>query len=151
MAFAFGCRRRGAGLSFLDADGKAESASRSDRRPPHGAEFPRSCRLTSRRQYLAVRAQGRWVASLSFTLAGMPNEEASCRLGLTVSRRVGGSVQRNRVKRLLREIFRYNRATLKPHLDLVVLAKPGIHNRTLDQLRAEFLTRFSELARRIGR
>lgn len=91
------------------------------------------------------------MASKSFTLAGMPNAESSCRLGLTVSRKVGGAVQRNRVKRLLREVFRYNRQTLKPHLDLVVLAKPGIVDRTRAQLQDEFLARFSELARRLSR
>jgi ribonuclease P protein component len=137
-------------LSFPDAAGRDGSASRSDGRPS-GAGFPRWCRLTTRRQFLAVRARGRRVSSSSFTLVGMRNELDTSRLGLTVSRKVGGSVQRNRVKRMLREVFRYNRAALTPHLDLVVLAKPGIQMRAVAQLQAEFLSDFRELARKVGR
>ena len=45
------------------------------------------------------------------------------RLGLAVGRSVGGSVERNRVKRLLREAFRLHRAELPPGHDLVVVPK----------------------------
>jgi ribonuclease P protein component len=81
----------------------------------------------------------------------MRNDLETCRLGLTVSRKVGGAVRRNRVKRMLREVFRYNRAALAPHLDLVVLAKPGIHARALADLQAEFLADFRDLARKVAR
>jgi len=46
------------------------------------------------------------------------------RLGLTVSRRVGNAVQRNRVKRRLREFFRLNKDRL-PVADIVIIAQPG--------------------------
>lgn len=47
------------------------------------------------------------------------------RLGLTVSRRVGNAVQRNRVKRAVREWFRLWRWELEESIDLVVIARPG--------------------------
>jgi ribonuclease P protein component len=47
------------------------------------------------------------------------------RLGLTVSRKVGKAHDRNRVKRRVREYFRLRRHGLTPHVDLVVVAKPG--------------------------
>ena len=55
----------------------------------------------------------------------MPNRLAGPRLGMTVSRKVGGAVTRNRVRRRIREIYRRwkGRADL-PSLDLVVHAKP---------------------------
>ncbi len=79
----------------------------------------------------------------------MRNDLDTCRLGLTVSRKVGGAVRRNRVKRMLREVFRYNRPELTPHLDVVVLAKPGIHVRSVADLEAEFLADFRDLARKV--
>ncbi len=60
------------------------------------------------------------------------------RLGLTVSRKIGNAVVRNRTKRLLREVFRKNRMDLARPLDLVVNAKKGIRDIDLRTLEAEF-------------
>ena len=47
------------------------------------------------------------------------------RLGITVSRKVGGAVIRNRVKRRIREWFRSWKVDLDQSFDLVIIAKPG--------------------------
>ena len=142
--------RRGGGLSLLGAAGKDAGDSRSDA-PAHDQSFPRSCRLRSRRQFVEVYTKGRRVGSSSFTVFGLPNNLGHCRLGLTVSRKVGGAVRRNRVKRLLREVFRLNRTRLEPALDLVVNAHPSIGQRGLRELESEFARTFTNLARRIRR
>jgi len=46
------------------------------------------------------------------------------RLGITVSRRVGGAVVRNRVKRLVREFFRHCQHGIAPPQDILVIARP---------------------------
>jgi ribonuclease P protein component len=50
-------------------------------------------------------------------------DPAKCRLGITVSRKVGGAVTRNRVKRRVREWFRARRGSLGGGLDWVVIAR----------------------------
>ena len=47
------------------------------------------------------------------------------RIGITVSRRVGGAVVRNRIKRRIREWFRRSRSSIPQHLDLLVIARGG--------------------------
>ncbi len=52
--------------------------------------------------------------------------DAPVRLGLSVSRKVGGAVERNRVKRVLRQRFDEVAPELRPGMDLVVIARPGV-------------------------
>jgi len=106
--------------------------------------------LTSRREFAEVYDKGLRVGSSSFSVFGLVNHLGFCRLGLTVSRKIGNAVRRNRVRRRLREVFRHNRARLEPPLDLVIHARPGIAEKSLQQLEAEFLRCFALLARRLG-
>lgn len=82
--------------------------------------------------------QGRW---LRMSMLRRPAEEAlsPARVGIVTSRRVGGAVQRNRMRRRLREIFRARRARLPAGLWLVVTAKPGSAVATFAELREEWL------------
>lgn len=122
---------------------RGASGSGADRR------FPRSCRLTTRRQFLTVYAEGRRVASKSFTFFGLPNSAGTCRLGITVTRKVGGAVRRNRIKRRLRDVFRRNRVHLAAHIDLVVNAHAAIDVGDADAIETEFLRTFRRLARQL--
>jgi ribonuclease P protein component len=57
---------------------------------------------------------------------GYPNDLAYSRLGLSVSRKVGKAVVRNRWKRLIREAFRLNREQLPTGLDLITIPRQGV-------------------------
>ena len=70
------------------------------------------------------------------------------RLGLAVSRRVGGSVERNRAKRLLRESFRRNKSEVIRGLDLVLIPKREIVDRSLAEVEREYRARLKRLAQR---
>ena len=149
MASSSGAVREEGALSLLGGAGKGASDSRSDA-PALDQSFPRSCRLRSRREFVEVYERGLRVGSSSFSVFGLLNGLGYCRLGLAVSRKVGGAVKRNRVKRLLREVFRLHRARLEPAMDLVINARPSIAERSLRQLEAEFLRSFAGLARKSG-
>lgn len=47
------------------------------------------------------------------------------RLGIAVNRKVGGAVQRNRIKRLVREFFRLHKAHMPASSDVLFVARPG--------------------------
>ncbi len=60
-----------------------------------------------------------------FLLLVLENNHKQSRLGVTVSRKIGNAVVRNRVKRVVREFFRCNRSRFKSPVDLSVIAKRG--------------------------
>ena len=76
-------------------------------RVARGAEsFSRERRLRRRPEYTAVYDAGRKVHGRYATVFALPDGGSGTRLGITVTRRVGGSVERNRARRRVREIFR---------------------------------------------
>ena len=87
-------------------------------------------RLSRSRDFAAVYRNGRSVSTRYLTLYSFTRPdgegEGEPRLGLAVSRQVGGAVVRNRVKRQLRSCFEEFRARLAPNRDYVLVVRPGL-------------------------
>ncbi|HEU0025449.1 MAG TPA: ribonuclease P protein component [Thermoleophilaceae bacterium] len=92
----------------------ADRARRRRRRLSRSGEFER------------VYREGRSHASRHLVVYAFPRADAdSPRLGVSVGRKLGGAVERNRVKRLLREAFWARAGALPDGLDFVIVARPA--------------------------
>jgi ribonuclease P protein component len=97
----------------------------SDR--PSGGRGPKRRRLSRSAEFERVYRQGRSKGNRFLVLYAFPREDADAegpRLGLSVGRRVGGAVDRTRVKRVLREAFWEEARRLPEGSDYVVVARP---------------------------
>lgn len=86
--------------------------------------FGRHQRLTHATEFEAVYDSKVRKTAGPLTLFGKRNELGRTRLGLSVGRRVGNAVARNRFKRLLREAFRLEQHALPLGLDLIIIVRP---------------------------
>jgi ribonuclease P protein component len=89
---------------------------------PVSSALTKAMRIRRRADFLSVQARGAKVHTRNFVAICADSALPQGRLGLTVSRRVGNAVVRNRVKRLVREWFRTH-GWVKPGKDLVVVAR----------------------------
>ena len=85
--------------------------------------FPRTARLLKPADFAALRGKSRRVSVRHFLAEFATNDQPSCRLGQAVSRRVSKrAVDRNRIKRLVRESYRHVRGELQA-LDILLVAR----------------------------
>jgi ribonuclease P protein component len=92
---------------------------------PTGGRGPKRRRLSRSAEFERVYRQGRSKSNRFLVLYAFPREGGDGpRLGLSVGRRVGGAVERSRVKRLLREAFWDQARRLPADSDYVVVARP---------------------------
>src|SRR5262245_59302121 len=91
---------------------------------PRTGPFPREARIRRSREFRQIAETGRRRSSGAFVVLVRPSEKrARARLGITASRRVGGAVVRNRVKRRIREWFRRAGQMQLAGLDVVIIAR----------------------------
>lgn len=92
---------------------------------PRRHRFPKTHRILRKVDFERTLGDGRRGTDAVLTMWVHPNGLPHPRLGLIVGRRHGGAVQRNRLKRLLREAFRLSQYDLPPGYDLVCTPRVG--------------------------
>jgi ribonuclease P protein component len=124
---AVGNRLSALGKQLSAADCRRYHASVPAERQSSRLTFPRRMRLSGRRQFSRVYGAKVRASAGPLMIYAAPNDLGIARLGLSVSRRVGTAVERNRIKRLLREAFRHLQHDWpqpNPGYDVVVSVRP---------------------------
>lgn len=111
------------------------------------ARFPKCMRLQKRSEFLLVQRSGKKFHSRGFIGLAMQQSCERSRIGITTSKRLGNAVMRNRVRRLVREVFRRGLMTLPNGIDVVVIAKPRATSMTYGAIASDL----GVLGRRITR
>ncbi|WP_093227719.1 ribonuclease P protein component [Thermoflavimicrobium dichotomicum] len=94
-------------------------------------------RLKRRNDFRRVFRTGVSVANRQFVVYVAKRLEAGpARLGISVSRKLGKAVVRNRVKRLIKEVARHWMKHLRPQTDIVVIARNPVANMSYDQVKS---------------
>jgi len=104
------------------------------------ALFPRTLRLLKHADFERVYKQGRRHFSSHMTVFYQRQNQGAARVGFTVGRVLGGAVERNRIKRRLREAVRLRHGLLTGAVDVVINPKKSL-------LRVEFATLLQEIER----
>ena len=110
-----------------DGDHSAEAAGLGHTRVER---FPKTARVRKRAEYLRIQRVGRRTIGPCFIVISALAGSGMSRVGITVSRRVGDAVTRNRIKRLVREFFRRHRRRIKPPQTVVVIGRSAAADAT---------------------
>lgn len=99
--------------------------------------FTREERLSGKPAYDRVFREGKAFRTRCMTTLAAPNGLPHSRLGLSVGRKVGGAVRRNRIKRVLREAWRLNKAGRAVPCDIVLIPRRDWKDVRLGNVEAE--------------
>ena len=99
--------------------------------------FSKSERLLNRKDFVNLNRLGKRRHAPHFTVIFKESGLGTTRLGITATKEVGNSAQRNRIKRLIREFYRLNKAHFPQGYDIVITAKKGAHGLNLWKTKEE--------------
>jgi ribonuclease P protein component len=101
--------------------------------------FTKSDRILARSSFKRVYEQGRKYQSKYFTAFVLATPVGGSRIGITATRRIGGAVERNKTRRLIREAFRKNKKTAPTGLEIVLNVKAAMVGADFKSFEADFV------------
>ena len=101
--------------------------------------------LTKNYEFKRLYNKGKSAASKYVVVYCAKNNSAVNRLGITVSTKLGGAVQRNRIRRRLKEIYRLNEPSLRRGYNIVIVARHGSRDAKWKDLESSVLYLFRKL------
>jgi len=109
----------------------------------HSMRYTKS--LTKNYEFRRLYNKGKTAASKCVAVYCMRNYKDINRLGITVSTKLGGAVERNRIRRRLKEIYRLNEYTLCVGYDIVIVARQRCRYASWNELESSTLSLFKKL------
>jgi len=106
--------------------------------------FPKSARLSRPEEFDAVRRGGSRASSGPISVGWLSRRDSEGRLGLVVPRSAGKAAERNRIKRVVRELFRTNPDAFRG-ADVVVIAREGAGDLTNGEIRRHLMAAMAKL------
>jgi ribonuclease P protein component len=107
--------------------------------------FLKQERIRRRKDFLAVYHKGNKSAHGGLAMHVLATGHARTRLGISIGRKFGRAVERNRTRRRLREIFRLCKHQLKPGHDVVITVRRDAAGRSYEELRESLTTLLTRL------
>lgn len=95
--------------------------------------------LKNSREFGYVYRNGKSYANKYLVMYQIKNELSNNRIGISVSKKVGNSVVRHRVTRLIRESYRLNESMFNSSLDIVIVARPGSKERSYSEIESALM------------
>jgi ribonuclease P protein component len=109
--------------------------------------FKKTERILKRSGFVRLSKEGKRIHGDHFVVNYGSNRLGNQRLGITVSKKVGCAVIRNRIKRLVREYYRLNKARIENSYDLNIIAKPGVAKLSSQKIYQTLEQLFSEISK----
>lgn len=120
---------------------------------PKGSKMVHTVSIKEERSFRRAYKKGVYSAGKRFSVFAVPNRNRECnRLGIVVSKKAGNSVQRNRIRRLVREYYRLSEMQLKTGYDIVISAREAKRKATTvkNKIKAVSIPDFNDVKKELS-
>lgn len=100
--------------------------------------FSKKERLRKRKEFQKVFYEGKVFNNDQIIVYALLNNSEVSRLGITVGRKFGNAVKRNRLKRIFREAYRLNKQLLHRGVDIIIIPRSGFSDLILTSIEERF-------------
>lgn len=101
-------------------------------------------RLIKNNEYRLVYKHGSFAVGRMCVIYKMPVAKEHTRIGFVTGKKVGGAVQRNRARRLMKEVYRLHQHEIREGYHIVVVARAGINDTQYEQVEREMMRLFKK-------
>lgn len=104
-------------------------------------------RIKKKKEFLLIYKKGKHYKGKYFSLIYLSSDLSFSRIAIVASRKIGNAVQRNKIKRWIRNLFRKNKELLKSSVDIVIIPKKNIMKLSWLSLQQEYLSAIEFISR----